>query len=282
MNKQPELEPQRRARKWAPLRRTFAVGVAASAIALASAGCGRDDATAGAEPCALDPNPWACELQRMYYEAESEFVRDVLRDWRITTVEKQEAAARVEACFAAAGYPATHDGEGGFVAQDDFRAEDGSIDFVALERRDEATSHCLGEGAALVSAYLMIRDNPDAIRWESLVVDCLHRHELVPADFSVEDYIEATADPCPLPETMAEAEESNCWLSVSPADGRPDLADLPPGATMACNANLCAIENPDYLPNLDRYLIPGLRLDWHADLTPEEQAVHACVGDPAW
>ncbi|WP_345761105.1 hypothetical protein [Diaminobutyricibacter sp. McL0608] len=151
-------------------------------IAVLASGCATHASGARAKPPSF-AGPWAGEFADHYKEAESDFVREVLKDGKITDQEHREMTDRFRKCLASAGVTFT-----------DFNP-DGSMETtfapsLGPDRANEAEVRCSREaGENLISSlYFWIKSNPDNLDEPTIMASCLVRKGVVPPVYSPEDF----------------------------------------------------------------------------------------------
>jgi hypothetical protein len=175
---------------------------------------------------AQDPfaGPWGDEFRRLYDEAEDNpFIREIVADGEITSLENAEIEARVEECLALGDVP------------DRFQTDPGrrsrSIGIQTRYptpqeerlRRIMVLDECLDRyDRGITNLYWVIQDNPDNIENDQRVLDCLIRNELAPPGWTVDEMLAAERGPCPWPEHATEAglRDDPCWINVRPFPGQ--------------------------------------------------------------
>lgn len=135
-----------------------------------------------AAPASSDP--WAAEFAAAYAATDSEFIRDVLADGEITSVELHEARELFLACVHDAGLHVgiweDADGNWGTSVAGDWSEEDLAIEFACDDQ-------WIGPIAQL---HRITTLNPDNTDWDTLVAQCLVRRGLAPEGFTGRDYRE--------------------------------------------------------------------------------------------
>ncbi|MCL1900423.1 MAG: hypothetical protein FWG11_07955 [Promicromonosporaceae bacterium] len=153
-------------------------------------GCAGDTQAA---PPGFD-GPWAEVFGQEYERAESDFVRDILRDGVLTTAEVREALHRVQACADLSGFEVevftdpSDDQAGAWRGTDWDRPEFWP---VMEECHCRYTGLCdwspVSMELGLVRLYHLISENPHNLSRESRAVTCLQQHGIVPPEFTEAD-----------------------------------------------------------------------------------------------
>jgi len=173
-------------------------------------------------------NPWEREFQRVYTEATTDFVREIVANGELTLAEMREAAVRTGECYRNVG--------------SEFRIEehpDGSFGIVitleSFESMDDATSSAairceLDYWNELWLLWDTIRASPEGLDRDVMVVECLNRHGVTDEELTVHQFREAAGscafsfeeDPNnPLSAEEIEALAEEFWLNNR--DCRPQL-----------------------------------------------------------
>lgn len=127
--------------------------------------------------------PWAAEFEQRYQQSDSDFVRSVLADSKVTDQEMSETTEAFKSCLSVAGIVITG------------TRPDGGYDtsFPSAMSADEshdktlACSHQVGEDA-IGSLYQFVRRNPDHLDEATIMAGCLATIGVVPGGYSANDY----------------------------------------------------------------------------------------------
>jgi hypothetical protein len=127
--------------------------------------------------------PWAHEFAERYEESTSPFVRQLLRDGRLTDGELAEVTEKYRRCLQAAGI--TLDGQ----------AADGGTQFsfplsMSADDADREANKCgstSGEDA-VAGLYFDVRRNPAHQDESAIMAACLVKKKLVPAEYDASRY----------------------------------------------------------------------------------------------
>jgi len=144
------------------------------------AGCNRAEDSAS--------NPWAAEFAAAYASTQSDFVRRVLEDGVIDSVEIRESQERHLGCLTDAGIPAVlvDDAErpgGRFIAY--------SGDAWRAPENQPIIDHCFNEWeGSIPELYWGTTNNPYNENIDDMVAACLVRNGIVPEGFTGRDYHE--------------------------------------------------------------------------------------------
>jgi len=128
-------------------------------------------------------NPYAAEIARAYENANSEYVRDILRDGQITSVEMRDAEGKMTACLADAGIEASYE-DNGYGYRDLVIVDSDSEDLII---ENECHKKWIGEIGAIYTSQIANPQNGD---FEALISACLVREGLVDETFTGSDYRE--------------------------------------------------------------------------------------------
>lgn len=145
---------------------------------------------------ALDPTektpaftgPYAAEFAEAWRETDLDFVRDVIRDERITDQEWVEMSTRRESCFARYGMTFL-----GFEPEGGYAVNPGPVDG---DRAQDLLAECEEESGERWLNYLQnsARINPDNVDLSELIAACLVRAGAVPPGYTADHYRRDSAD----------------------------------------------------------------------------------------
>ena len=155
---------------------TVVLGAAATTLV----GCGAEPHTAPAAPAFT--GPYASDFTQAWDESDSDFVREVLRDERISDQEWAEVGTRITDCFSRNGVTFL-----GFEDDGSYSIDPGSVD---ASRANELLAECEGDSGEDWIGYLRNQSlrNPENLDLDQLTADCLVDRRAVAPDYTVEDY----------------------------------------------------------------------------------------------
>jgi hypothetical protein len=165
-------------------------------------------------------------------EADSDYVRAVLEDGRITEAEFAEAQQSVVACLSDLDITARY-------VKDELGLTSLEVTGELNAEESKAELKCEEEWMGQIH-YLhdLAITNPNGEDWNSLIAACLVRKGLAPGDFGGDDYAELIE---PMGTTIAPAESDEPGMhSLSPPETMPTLPggiSLDDPGVRACEAN---------------------------------------------
>lgn len=171
------------------LRRAAAALFAALTCAVVLSACVGPTETSDATTT-TDPNmptfsgPYKADFEQAWNESGSEFVHAVIADQEITDEEWAEVVTRITDCFEREGMTFK-----GFLPDGGYEVDPGSL---SGEDANAILPTCEEESGETWLNYLrsQMTSNPDNTPAEERVTECLIRNEVVPDDYSAEDYLE--------------------------------------------------------------------------------------------
>lgn len=176
--------------RYTRLRLLGSTGIVASLAMLALAGCTgtvTSIQTSAASPDTRDTldfsGPFASDYAEAWVGSESDFVRLVIEDEKISEQEWAAVERRMAACFSSKG--ATFEGytrDGGYEAQGNS---------LSVDRLSEVMGECerfTGE-AWLGFLWFWPQKNPHNLPIEEIVSECLIRNGIVAPDYTPEDFL---------------------------------------------------------------------------------------------
>lgn len=127
--------------------------------------------------------PWASDFAQQYNRSSSDFVKEILRDGKITDAEFAEVTEKYKACLKAAGI--TFQGQ----------RPDGSTDIffpngVSAEDGNQKADVCGRESGedAVGGLYFAQQRNPKHLDEATIVSACLVKKQVVPRGYDARDY----------------------------------------------------------------------------------------------
>jgi hypothetical protein len=172
-------------------RREGITVVALAAVVMALVGCTQPAAGPSTSPdgsfdASEAPPAFSGPHASLYIEAwgdaDSSFVRDVLRDETISDQEWAEVVSRLSACFSRNGVEFL-----GFESSGEYGVDAGS---VAADRVQELFPMCERESGESPLGYLRnhILINPDGRDLDELILECMTREGAVAPDYTIDSF----------------------------------------------------------------------------------------------
>lgn len=128
--------------------------------------------------------PWAAEFEKAYSESSDEFVREAVKDGRISDAEFAEMLARYTDCMADAGLTLKRlpEPEGGYSFS--------FPDTMTAEAANETDVRCsLASGEYPIGAlYNWVKRNPDRLDEKQIIHDCLLREGVIGQQYTLEEF----------------------------------------------------------------------------------------------
>ncbi|MGV8883493.1 MAG: hypothetical protein ACOH19_15195 [Rhodoglobus sp.] len=150
--------------------------------------------------CATEPKPseatgpWAAEFKSNYDRAESDFVREVLIDGKITDQEFSETFELFRSCLAKVNIVITDQKEDGSFSTESSPGTSTDDSFAATSK----CSHESGEDL-IGSLYSFVQRNPQRLDEATIMAQCLLGKGAVPPNYTAEEFADdATSGEFPL------------------------------------------------------------------------------------
>lgn len=128
--------------------------------------------------------PFAAEYAEARSEADSDFMRAIVEDEKVSEDEWTQVESRVTSCFTEAGARFEgHDEDGGYAA---------SKNELSSERMNEVMAACEISSGEHPIGYLWFsaQKNPQHLPWESIISECLIRNGVVAPGYTAQDFLE--------------------------------------------------------------------------------------------
>jgi len=130
--------------------------------------------------------PWASQFTEEYIRAESDFVREVLADEKITDQELAEMRSKFTECLMGYGFTEiSFEPSGGFSLKDLTGMDDELSNDRVLECSNESGESSVG------ALHSWIRRNPDNLDEHEIMAACLVRKGVVDPSYGAKDYTES-------------------------------------------------------------------------------------------
>lgn len=128
--------------------------------------------------------PWAPDLQEAFDSSPPGFIRDALRDGRITDQERAETVERVRSCLADLSIAVEYHADGSSTIS---RAPDSPMSTDEMVAAGDRCSHWAGEWP-VITLYNWMRRNPENLDVRTILRECLIDVGALDAAYSLEEF----------------------------------------------------------------------------------------------